>query len=114
LHLGKLAGKEDKLLILPATAITLKKMKSGGCHRFSLNKQLKLPYELCFSPKTNQPKKVQKIRYAKLNQGTSSGAVLFHSYTLFYPGICIYFLRNKKNKLSVSSFLYPEKYFTFK
>lgn len=37
-------------------------MKSGGFHRFSLNKQLKLPYELCFSPKTNQPKKVQKIR----------------------------------------------------
>jgi len=32
-------------------------MKSGGSHRFSLNKQLKLPYELCFSPKTNQPKK---------------------------------------------------------
>jgi hypothetical protein len=53
-------------------------MKSGGSHRFSLNKQLKLPYELCFSPKTNQPKKVQKIRYAKLNQGTSSEAVLFH------------------------------------
>lgn len=33
------------------------KMKSGGAHRFSLNKQLKLPYELCFSQKTNQPKK---------------------------------------------------------
>jgi len=36
-------------------------MKSGGDHRFSLNKQLKLPYELCFLKKTNQPKKVQKL-----------------------------------------------------
>jgi len=55
-----------------------KKVKSGGDHRFSLNKQLKLPYELCFSQKTNQPKKVQKIRFAKLFVNTLSALSLLH------------------------------------
>jgi len=37
-------------------------MKSGGDHRFSLNKQLKLPYELCFSQKKPiNPKKFKKL-----------------------------------------------------
>lgn len=47
-------------------------------HRFSLNKQLKLPYELCYYPKTNQPLKVQKIKFAKSIQITLSRATLFH------------------------------------
>jgi len=51
-------------------------MKSGGYHRFSLNKQLKLPYELCFSQKTNQPKKVQ-IRFAKSKGGTEQTLLCF-------------------------------------
>jgi len=55
-------------------------VKSGGNHRFSLNKQLKLPYELCFSKKTNQPKKVQKIRSAKLMLDTLSAPSLLHNW----------------------------------
>jgi len=35
-------------------------MKSGGDHRFSLNKQLKLPYELCFSQKNQSTQKSSK------------------------------------------------------
>jgi hypothetical protein len=65
-------------------------VKSGGYHRFSLNKQLKLPYELCFSQKNQSTQKVQKIRFAKLIVDTLSTPSLLHNW----PELTIISIKN--------------------